>query len=189
MRNTNSKKIKPNGFTLIELLVVISIIGVISGVVLVSMQGVREKARDARRVSDMNAIIKAIHLYYDKTGQFPQAVNSCCQTGWAQGPCEDNNINFLPDLSSSGIMTYVPVDPVGKPPTYGPTECYGYQYAYFAPSYCGANWSRGGFFVLGVRDMETSSGAHPWSPGFIDCTGHNWQNNFEWVSGEYDADM
>jgi prepilin-type N-terminal cleavage/methylation domain-containing protein len=51
------------GFTLIELLVVISIIGMLAGIVLVSMTGVRGKARDARRKSDLDQIEKAVELY------------------------------------------------------------------------------------------------------------------------------
>ena len=54
---------KRDGFTLIELLVVISIIGMLSGIVMVSLQGVRGKARDAKRLNDMNEIIKGIHFY------------------------------------------------------------------------------------------------------------------------------
>lgn len=47
---------KNNGFTLIELLVVIAIIGVLSSVVLASLNTARKKARDARRLSDMKQI-------------------------------------------------------------------------------------------------------------------------------------
>jgi len=59
------------GFTLIELLVVIAIIGLLSSVVLVSMQGVRARARDARRVSEMKAIQTAIEMYAnDHNGEY-----------------------------------------------------------------------------------------------------------------------
>ena len=44
------------GFTLIELLVVIAIIGLLSSIAVVSLNGARAKARDAKRVSDVKQL-------------------------------------------------------------------------------------------------------------------------------------
>jgi prepilin-type N-terminal cleavage/methylation domain-containing protein len=59
------------GFTLIELLVVIAIIGILSSVVIASMNSARVKARDGRRVSDISSIKLALDLYYDEHQSYP----------------------------------------------------------------------------------------------------------------------
>jgi prepilin-type N-terminal cleavage/methylation domain-containing protein len=64
---------KARGFTLIELLVVIAIIGILSSVVLVSLNSARVKARESRRASDMVQVINALELYFDAHGRYPAA--------------------------------------------------------------------------------------------------------------------
>ena len=53
------------GFTLIELLVVIAIIGLLSSVVLASLNGARLKGRNARRLADLRQLQTALEMYYD----------------------------------------------------------------------------------------------------------------------------
>lgn len=59
---------KNKAFTLIELLVVIAIIGILSSVVLGSLNTARAKARDAKRKQDMKMIANALQMYYDDNG-------------------------------------------------------------------------------------------------------------------------
>jgi prepilin-type N-terminal cleavage/methylation domain-containing protein len=74
MLNIKQNNYPGKGFTLIELLVVIAIIGVLAGMVLVSMGGARAKARDARRQSDMRQLVSAQEMYYgDNDSYYPLA--------------------------------------------------------------------------------------------------------------------
>jgi len=171
------KKIK--SFTLIELLVVVSIIGFLASVVLVSMKGMRAKARDAKRLQDMHQILTALKLYYNKHGRYPSISSDSCCDGWDQGPC--GNDPFIGALKQEGFLPEVPVDPKGG----SGNGCYGYNYYRYPAGSNGCDPSKGAYFVLGVRDMETSGQPHPASPGWK-CPGRNWQNEFDWVTGGFE---
>jgi len=66
---------KSKGFTLIELLVVIAIIGILSSVVLASLNTARAKARDAKRVAEIRQIETALEMYYNDNGKYPSIVH------------------------------------------------------------------------------------------------------------------
>ena len=72
-RNNKFKITKTNtfGFTIIELLVVISIIGLLSTISVVSLNGARIKSRDAKRVSDIKQIKTGLDLYFNDNGVYP----------------------------------------------------------------------------------------------------------------------
>ena len=165
----NKSKIK--GFTLIELLVVIAIIGILSSVVLASLNTARAKARDAKRLSDMHQMKIALEFYYDSFGRYPDSDNAGCG-GWDSY----GNGTFITPLVSNNFLPTHLLDSIIN------DSCGNYAYYRYPANYEGCTNS---FYVLGVRDMETSNNPHPSSPGWS-CPSRNWQSEFDWVVGKYE---
>jgi type II secretion system protein G len=125
------------GFTLIELLVAIAIIGLLSSVVLASLSAAREKSRDARRMSDLRQIQRAMEFYYDDNGYYPR---------------EGDGANGLIgegaglDTMLAPYLSVIPHDPLG--PGSGT-----YNYYYDGRQSCGG---REPIAVIFARNMETT---------------------------------
>ncbi len=85
---------KQKGFTLIELLVVIAIIGILSSVVLASLNTARQKSRDARRIADIKQLQLALEFYFDSNRAYPATLSTAA-------------------LVTPGYIAAIPTDPVG----------------------------------------------------------------------------
>ena len=94
------------GFTLIELLVVIAIIGILSSVVLASLNTARTKARDAQRISDLRQIQLGLEFYYD--AQNPNSYPLLAAPGGAVPAA----------LQTGGYLPTIPVEPISTRPPY-----------------------------------------------------------------------
>lgn len=85
------------GFTLVELLVVVGIIGVLASVSIVSLNSVRQKGRDAKRISEVKQMQSAMEAYFTNGGSYPvvaaatilgSAGNAAlCPAGFAAAGC------------------------------------------------------------------------------------------------------
>ncbi len=99
------RTIRTSGFTLIELLVVMAIIGILSSVVLTSLNGARQKGRDARRISDIKQLQLSLELYYDATNQYPLSIG----TAGSSLLVTNGYIASLPiDPSNNNVYHYSP---------------------------------------------------------------------------------
>jgi len=106
-------------FTLVELLIVIAIIGILSSVVLMSLNQARNKAQDARRKSDLAQIVRSLNFYYDKYGNFMEAGSGCGSAGAGNGYFNYSNGGTYPIsmgqcLVNEGITPAEIIDPSGK---------------------------------------------------------------------------
>jgi prepilin-type N-terminal cleavage/methylation domain-containing protein len=208
-----------NGFTLIELLVVIAIIGIISAIGIQQINGARERARDAQRLTDMRTIEVALRAYildhngipdnlpgYGTGGDFDRG----CQTSdggftgdWDRSNTESADdadaLPFIQFLVQERYLDHVPLDPLNdkKPGTSGCTPGTGHTYVFFikSPGYGGCPAEKGKFFLLGVSDMESSSGPHRTSPRFRcnasgpSYNGTPYSDYFEWMDGIFEKDL
>jgi type IV pilus assembly protein PilA len=78
------------GFTLIELLVVIAIIGILSAVVLASLNTARAKGKDASAKSSIESIRASADIYYNGPG-----LNSYGPAGSTGNACTDADVARL----------------------------------------------------------------------------------------------
>ncbi|MDD5639229.1 MAG: SUMF1/EgtB/PvdO family nonheme iron enzyme [Candidatus Pacebacteria bacterium] len=98
-------KSSADSFTLIELLIVIAIIGILAGILIVSMRSATDSANDARRKADISSINKAIMAYGTQhNGIYPIQATECT-IGGGTAPC-----NVLASEMAE-LLPVLPTDP------------------------------------------------------------------------------
>jgi type II secretory pathway pseudopilin PulG len=81
---------------------VIAIIGLLASVVLVSVGHVRRKAKDAKRVADLDELKKAVEMYYVDNGHYPNVASvTCSANGWS----------YLKSALVANYIAKLPTDP------------------------------------------------------------------------------
>jgi type II secretory pathway pseudopilin PulG len=63
------------GFTIVELLLIIVVIAILAAIVIVAYNGVRERAQNSTRQSDLTSVRRIIEAYNAQNGEYPQTTN------------------------------------------------------------------------------------------------------------------
>ncbi len=106
---------KNKGFTLIELLVVIAIIGILASIIIVSLNGARERARDAKRKAELKTIQTAAEQYFFKNGTY-----KIPDTGYLDGGSGHFNLEGASGYTVSIANGFINADYLGNPPPVDP---------------------------------------------------------------------
>jgi general secretion pathway protein G len=154
MERRDEKMRNERGFTLIELLVVIVIIGILATLLMANYVGVRARARDTQRKSDLRQIQSALELYRSDVGTYLPSLPACGSS-----------------ISSGGVtyMQKVPCDPTNSSPL-----VYQYQSAFSDSAYTL------GACLENVNDQQRDSSNNPLQvdggPTITTCSGGtlNW---------------
>lgn len=106
----NPIKKKSAGFTLVELLIVISIIGILSGVILVDSGSGVEKSRRASAVTTVTSVLTELATCADdggevKTGDITVGGNVCCTTNACTAELPGHTIDW-PNINTSTGWSY-----------------------------------------------------------------------------------
>lgn len=139
------------GYTIIEVLVVISIVGFLVSAAMYTLSYTRAKARDVKRVADIEQIRKAIEIFKNENGRYPGMTSAGAKTDGMndEGECvgdQDSNgtdISGITRCGWSSVFEYVmrdyikdiPADPSHNYNRYQisgtnmpPAEAYFYSY-------------------------------------------------------------
>ena len=167
-------RFKNKGFTIIELLVVIAIIGILASLILTSVQTVRAKGRDAKRIGDMKQITSALNLYYFDNGVYPSNAADVACTPFPNWDCSHLGGSFISTLVAGNYIAQVSVDPLN-------TDAYHYVYARTTGSLntCLTPPARGKY-ILAVTQFEANPGFT--NPNFCGSGG-----SFQWAGGNFES--
>ncbi|MCK9393558.1 MAG: prepilin-type N-terminal cleavage/methylation domain-containing protein [Candidatus Paceibacterota bacterium] len=102
------------GFTLIELLVVIAIIGILAGIIVVSMGGAQNAAKDAKVQSTLSQMRTAAQMYYMNNNNY---TSLAADTNYAALASSLSSISTVTTVIKTGNADYCAYATIPSAPT------------------------------------------------------------------------
>lgn len=104
--NRRGRLLQTNGFTIVELLIVIIVIAILAAIVIVTYQGVQQKADNSRIMAAARFYQKALTAYAaDHGGAWPTGGNVCLGDGYPSNQCwNGSNGNRYVDATTDAAL-------------------------------------------------------------------------------------
>ncbi len=99
---------KKTGFTLIELMVTVAIMAILTAIVTSNFAQSKAKARDSKRITDINSMQAALEMFYDRCGRYPKEKQS---SGVASIP-DITDTCLSGTIKLTDFISKIPVPPV-----------------------------------------------------------------------------
>ena len=169
------------GFTIVEIMIVVIVIAILVTLTIVTYNGMKRRAEDAKRVSDLTSLVKAIQIYKHRNGAFPTINTPYAMThgGWdssAKAPT-----TFLSALVPDETQV-IPLDPVNDDGMNGGR--FGYRYYVYDAGSSGCDATKGRYFVL-VGRTDNNAKKLEGHEGFS-CPLRDWSGEGSWVVGGFE---
>ena len=149
------KNQKRKGFTLIELMVVVAIMGLLAALAVISLNNARQRARDARRISDIKQIQTALELYYLDNNEYPDSSGEVIE-----GKCISDTNGLASDCDGDVYMRLTPSNPQPR----GDGDCPDTHYVYVGDTDAGDTVSYHIEYCLGSETGDVAAGSQTATP-------------------------
>lgn len=171
---------KHKGQSGLQVLMFISIIFFLTTMAVVFVLNVQKRARDSERMTALANLQKALDLYHDAHGTWPEGDDD--GSGWDEGMHSSQDRSFIRPLVEKNFILVTPSDPK----FYGAKA---YKYHLYEAGYAGCSRAKGRFYVLGIPDLESDTRPPKKFTGSgFRCKNRDWGEEFDYVIGKFEGE-
>lgn len=127
------------GFTIVELLIVVVVIAILAAITIVAYNGIANRSKDSRRLSDLATIQKGLELYYADNNSYPDVTVGAGAASKSCISALDTNVAWKcwsEDADSQRIVPKQYMRAIPKDPQIVDNNAGGYPNNYRSRLYC-----------------------------------------------------